>query len=450
MLGNQWNRFESCIVLAINRLLDLWLIEINEYGVKETSKITDQLEGCSLIFLCSVNPAVRKSAIDIMSKSHTLTTNNRPTDDVLEKENDSPNFSKNWSIPSLKRPLKTFSGLVPHNSRFFLIFRKIGPDLVKRHYSDLKRASFPTKEDEIRDKQYRKYLFSNEEALFHIAGSNSEKDIQIWTRCFPDVARAIFEYGYVRSIAFAFRQLLNCIHILSPTILQSSDSGSKISTGTIKWSAEKFDKKLTTVSEELIEQWSFYCILTVSVSGIITLEELRLQIGDNIPSELSVETLFNSLLEFFGVERNMVRQTAIHALECVHTCNYKVFLELLEPHMIACAALIKHGYIPNNRKNTNAFLVASQKRSDRQRQDLVYILSFIADFVDFKDLIIDSSFISKFVPFVRHLARFLSIPEIQNEWDHQLLRCYFCGLVGRFYSHLVNSIYHSDGRQHFE
>ena len=242
---------------------------------------------------------------------------------------------------------------------------------------------------------------------------------------------------------------MNGIHILSPTIsqLQSSDSTSKGSSGTIKWASEKSsDKRVANISNELLEQWSLYCIFGVSISGIVTVKDLRLLINGPAPSELAVETLFTSLLDFLGAERTFIRQVAIRALCGVHSCNYRIFFDLLEPYMHSCLEIMKTGNSATNRRTNNPILMASQKRSERQRQDLVHILSYVADFVDYEEFRSESSFLSKMLLFIKQTARFLSISEVQNEWDHQLLRFYFCGLVGRIYSHLVRAVYDAGGR----
>lgn len=438
------------IISSVHRLLDLWLADVPRASLQNFERIVDQLEGCSLIFLCSVNSEVRLSAIEILKKISAVST---PTD-MIDKEDrhlgkaDKLNFPY---IPSLKRPLKEYNNLKPHNSRIISILKQISRDLLRRHYSD-PASSRPTlsKDGEVLEKEYRKMLFSDPDALINIAGSSTAKDIKIWNRCFPDLTKAFYDYGLVQPLALAFRQLMNGIHILSPTISQSSDSTSKISSGTIKWPSEKSDKRLAIISDELIEQWSYYCIFAVSVSGIITVKDLQLIASGPVPSELAVETLFSSLLDFLGAERAFIRQVAVQALCGVHSCNYRLFLDLLEPHMVSCVAIMKNGNMSNNRKNSNVILMSAQKRSERQRQDLFHILSFVADFVDYEEFRSDSSFLSKLIFFIKQAARFLSIPEVQNEWDHQLLRYHFCGLVGRFYSHLVRAIYDTEGRKTFE
>ena len=452
MLGFQWKKFELSIVISINRLLDPWFDEIMHHKIGNIEEIIDHLEGCTLIFLCSINPEVRCSAINLLEKISFLLPPSHMESLEISSLSKNDKVRPNGYLPSLKRPLKEYKGLVTHKSRISDILKVIGMDLIRRNYADpasIGRTSFMTREEDLKEKEYRKALFERPNSLMHLAGSSSLKDTQLWSRCFPDLTRAFYDYGHIQPLALAFKHLMSGIHILSPTILQSSESGCKISSGTMKWASEKTDKRLTIISEELVDQWSFYCVFAVSVSGIVTEKGLKLLIRGPVPSELAIETLFNSLLDFMGAERAFIRQVAVQALCGVHSCNYRLFLDLLEPHMTACAAIIKLGNIPNNRKSGNSILVASQKRSDRQRQDLVYILSFIADFIDFEEFRSASSFISTLVPFIKQIARFLSIPEIQNEWDHQLIRCYFCALVGRFYSHLVAAIY-SNGRSAVE
>ncbi len=58
----------------------------------------------------------------------------------------------------------------------------------------------------------------------------------------------------------------------------------------------------------MLEQWSLYCIFGVSIFGIVTVKDLQLLINGPAPSELAVETLFTSLLDFLAAERMFIRQ----------------------------------------------------------------------------------------------------------------------------------------------
>jgi hypothetical protein len=93
----------------------------------------------------------------------------------------------------------------------------------------------------------------------------------------------------------------------------------------------------------------------------------------------------------------------------------------------------------DTRKGAAAQSLASQKKFERQRMELVHVLSFMADFIDYDEYKSNLELTTSITTYIKHLARFLANHEIQNEWDNQMVRYYFCGLIGRFYSHLVKS-----------
>ncbi|KAJ3051993.1 Cell morphogenesis protein PAG1, partial [Quaeritorhiza haematococci] len=128
--------------------------------------------------------------------------------------------------------------------------------------------------------------------------------------------------------------------------------------------------------------------------------------------------------------------------------SYQVFLEDIQPYMKSAvddmrARLVTTSRMDLGRKTTVSHQnaqTAHMKRLERLRMEVTHLLSLVADFADHEVYRKNEALMGGVINYVRETARFLSDPEIQLEWDHQMLRYYFCGFAERFYDHLVTSL----------
>ena len=424
-------------------------------GHPHLESIVQKIEGCGLLFLTSYSPSIRAAGLQVLRKAASL-------DPRFESGARKPSTASQSSPitdirPTLKRPLKNSVGLVPHNSRILKIMKLGGLDLVKRHYAEPTFASnrnHQSKEADEEDKKHKSELFADRDPLLRILSSTHAKDVQIWTRCFPDLVRWFFDYSSPQVLSVCLSQILSRVNALVASISTGADANSqRLSTGTVKWNTpEKIDRKSTvTLTDDLIDQWSFYISFACANSGIVTVPELRLNhLHGTHLSEGLIKNLLSMLMDLLASERNSIRRSVVTALGCINPSSYNIFLHQAIPHLIASIEHMKPMPKLDVRKSSSSISSVMHKRQERIRMELVHVLSFAADFVDSPEYRNDPSIITKITHYIKQLARFLSNPDVQNEWDHQLVRYYFCGLVGRFYSHLLKAIPVSQGRKAIE
>ncbi|KAJ3277865.1 Cell morphogenesis protein PAG1 [Borealophlyctis nickersoniae] len=162
---------------------------------------------------------------------------------------------------------------------------------------------------------------------------------------------------------------------------------------------------------------------------------------------MTARQLFQMILPLLSCERASVRQASVVALGSIHWLSYQTFLEDIQPYMRSVtddmrAKLAARSENAGGRRtgssNTSSSHLAN-KRFDRLRMELTHVLGLVADFVDHQQYRHNEALMSSVTSYVRETARFLSEPDVQYEWDHQMLRYYFCGFLERFFDHLVRA-----------
>lgn len=440
---------EKFLVEAHNQLLQVCIRALKDGGRESNWRsFVERTEGYALIFLSSHSAEVRKGALEVLRQ---VTKLDEEMDANQRFRSLKSPVTVNISIgPTLKRPLQNSEALEPKNSRILRIFKLCGSDLVKRNYNDPSlsmgaRMNYLNKDLDEKDKAYKAELLSDPDPLSIVLASSFTKDNQIWRRCFPDLVRGFYEYAPTASLSYSISQILTRIQALSSSIQAGADASVRLnSSGTVKWNTPDklaLGKRLPLgLTEELIQQWSLYLCFSCAVSGVITQPELALQFPSRFQTS-TVKNIFTNMFDLLSSDRTLVRHGVVTAFGCVQSCNYGILLECIQPYLSSSIEDMKTRMTQpkDTRKGAAAQSLASQKKFERQRMELVHVLSFMADFIDYEEYKSNLELTTSITTYIKHLARFLANHEIQNEWDNQMVRYYFCGLIGRFYSHLVKS-----------
>ncbi|KAI9091522.1 cell morphogenesis N-terminal-domain-containing protein [Phlyctochytrium arcticum] len=384
------------------------------------------------------------------------------------------------------------------STRVGRIMEECGPDLVRRHYYDPVLASSTQSEHQKFQQQQRQQLYmsmvSAKDTLMHLAGSDVPQDATIWNRCFPDLVKWCFQYASPRAMQMCLREVCSRLLTLQPSVMLTADQSGqvpvKVNTGTVKSSSAYSGKAPTsaptlTLTDEMIDQWKVYMVFacasieitrvsadsdkrsepsTVGVSGAF-LERGKSDFrGDDSPKQqfasgvplmtlpiASARSLFQMVFPLLSSDRSSIRQAAVTALGAIHWMSYQTFLEDVQPYMRSVVEDLRNkssggprnDFVGKSKANSSqaALLQSVQaRRAERLRMELTHVLSLVADFVDHLQYRCNDSLMAGVIMYIREMARFLSDPEVQLEWDHQMLRYYFSGFVERLCDHLDGAI----------
>ncbi|KAJ3185369.1 Cell morphogenesis protein PAG1 [Gaertneriomyces sp. JEL0708] len=380
--------------------------------------------------------------------------------------------------------------LQARKSRVSKIMDECGADLIKRHYHDPVLAA--STRSEHQKQQQAQYLGNSiRGTLVQLAGSDVLQDTAIWNRCWPDLCRWIVTYASPHALGLCMREVCGRLLSIQASVVASADQPvppPKSGTGTTKWGNERAGSasasgkaiSLLPLTEEMIEQWKVYLVfgcagIEIAGSGLSTTSSgasesagvsgsfLEKNKTDPIgvaetygPTSMShglnkrqpipsARQLFQMLLPLLSSERASIRQATVTGLSAIHWLSYQTFLEDIQPYMksvvddlrlkLAAPRVDKDGR-KSSSSQASGYPTSQSKRYERVRMELTHVLSFVANFVDHRQYRRNESLMNGVTTYIKEMARFLSDPDVQLEWDHQMLRYYFSGFVERFYDHL--------------
>eukprot|EP00842_Homolaphlyctis_polyrhiza_P005772 jgi/Hompol1/6196/HPOL_000608-RA len=331
-----------------------------------------------------------------------------------------------------------------------------GSDMVRKHFyeaaSTIQQPNDPVKAQQ-EQQQYRKrlaMLSARPDALATVAVGDSPHDRAIWKLCIPDLFARIVAEGNPSAIQWGLQTVLVRIRAVYPTILMLADpqapppatATSKI-TGTInRWtsSSSSTDKRAANVSTILansstsidvfIEEWRVYLIFAAScLKASLTPADLAL------PSRTPLPT---------AQQQNSVAT----ALGCIHPSNHRALLMALQPTVAGIMEDMRMRTVAQRgdlapgagRKSSTTAPQIQIKRLERVRIEIMHIFSLVAHFVEYEPHRREAALINPVLDYVRLMGQFLSDPEIQFEWEQQMLRYYLCRFIERFLQSLEKGI----------
>jgi len=341
----------------------------------------------------------------------------------------------------------------------------VGPELVKKHYHDpVLATSSRTEFHKFQQRQRQQSVLrelESKDSLIRIAESEEQSYIAIWSRCYPDLIRGCFNSCSPITIANCLTSSGSRLFQLMPYITISLDQyQGKTSNNTVKWSQSNNwnvirPMVLINVTNEMIEQWKFYLIYIASTievwnplrSPMPQVMAIRKQTEDNGSKKINVtraEQLFKHIAPLLSCEKITIRQSAVLAFGCINSLSYKTLLEILQPYIKSVLDDVRTKYPLDpktyssvRRSSTNTY---QGKRLERLRMELAHIFSLIADFITYEQCRNNDKIMDSVRTYIIEMIKFLSDNYIQFEWDHQMLRYYFCGFIERLYDNLVITV----------
>ncbi|OUM68331.1 hypothetical protein PIROE2DRAFT_39268 [Piromyces sp. E2] len=451
---------------SINKLFVELLEILYEDVKKENSDFTNdelinmigKIEGRGLLLLSSCLPNIRKRGVEILKLSHQMEKVRKErfiSEEQTSESNPVNNNSNNTNVSNKSSDdNKEFRSIIT-------LMENIGPELVKKHYHDpVLATSSRTEFHKFQQRQRQQSVLrelENKDSLIRIAESEEQSYIAIWSRCYPDLIRGCFNSCSPITIANCLASSGSRLFQLMPYITISLDQyQGKTSNNTVKWSQSNNwnvvrPMALINVTNEMIDQWKFYLIYIASTievwnplrSPIPQVMAIRKQTEDSGSKKINVtraEQLFKHIAPLLSCEKITIRQSAVLAFGCINSLSYKTLLEILQPYIknVLDDVRTKYPLDPKTyssvrRSSTNTF---QGKRLERLRMELAHIFSLIADFITYEQCRNNDKIMDSVRTYIIEMIKFLSDNYIQFEWDHQMLRYYFCGFIERLYDNL--------------
>jgi len=436
-------------------LLEILLEEVkkenSDFNNEELINMIGKIEGRGLLLLSSCLPSIRKRGIEILKISFQLENIRKERfTDKEQKQETNPNKS---------------SDDYKETCSVITLMENIGPELVKKHYhvpvlATSSRTEFHKFQQRQRQQSILRELESKD-SLILIAGSEEQSYAAIWSRCYPDLIRGCFNSCSPLTIANCLTSAGSRLFQLMPYITMSLDQyQGKTSNNTVKWSQSNNwnamrPMALMSVTNEMIEQWKFYLIYIASTIEIWNplhcsmpqVLAIRKQIEENSSKKLNVtkaEQLFKIIAFLLSCEKITIRQSAVLAFGCINSLSYKALLETLQPYIKKVLDDVRSKYPLDPKTYTSVRRGSTStyqgKKLERLRMELAHIFSLIADFITYEQCRNDDKIMDNVKTYIIEMIKFLSDNYIQFEWDHQMLRYYFCGFIERLYDNLVITI----------
>ncbi|KAH3676066.1 hypothetical protein WICMUC_002363 [Wickerhamomyces mucosus] len=370
--------------------------KFDELEIKNTITIIEEVEGHGLFFLAAQDFEIRRLGLDIL----------RITEKFDEALYESTSQSKS-KTPKHSRSNSKFAADI--GTRVIFILQSL--DFVKLIGSQKQSLSVAERSriTKLNQKQRKSILTK-------LAESDYGVDSALWFKVFPGLLATIFEKC---PITMAICRSIVCtrlVQIHEPISQISSDFSSYQKIGTIP-------------AEALVEQWKLYLIVA-SISLTSTTEQ-RISIpetgayGKSKKSKqlltiqhstiTSARSVFRLTLNLLSGSNQNVKDAIIAGLSCMNINIFKTFVEAIDPIFEQWTKDIK-----TNRNQPDLY---------RKRIEITHILNISSKFMEEDVIIFDDSVLNKLVGFVNIIKEFLSSDDVQNSFEFQKLRRYFCGLL---------------------
>jgi hypothetical protein len=265
--------------------------------------------------------------------------------------------------------------------------------------------------------------------FLRILQSDSATDAHLWGKCFPLFVKYCLD-AQPATVHRCWEHLCPRLFALAPSVAIASDpSRNQNATLTGKWS------RSSPANDEMIEQWRFYlsfgCVCVIKTDQVARKGFLKKALGGLSSSKstnslASAQEIFEMALPLLSSEKNSIRFAVVYALGFCNRAIIPVLIESMQDIFKSVNDDMRARYQRGSQRRV--------KRLERLRAEITHMLLLITEHVMDNDTSFDDKLAGFLVGFIRELGAFLSDSEVQLEWDHQMLRYYFCGLVERAYS----------------
>ena len=356
----------------------------------------EEIESNGLFFLCSQSRAVRRYAIVVLR---------------IVKEFDSALEDK-------------------ENSRVIEILESDSLNVIKLNDDSLPVGERSRLQRELRSNKAK-------DALVQMATSDNQYDASVWFRVFPKLIRVCFE-RCPTTVALCRENICKRLHQMHNPVLGLADTSRIAANGPF----ENYSKRYPSTSPEvMIEQWKLYLIVACSTLTLTDDQALQRKNQQHVRKTSknqpvthqfervgSARVLFQMVIPLLSVDNPMIREAVVTGLGSININLYKTLIETLQP---VVGRWTDENNIRAHRGNVNT--PRRSRRQDRLREEVTQLFQLTSHFLLHKEVYNDDWILLHLAHFIKEMKTFLSDPDVQNDWEHQRLRRYFCGLMEELY-----------------
>ncbi|KAI8898227.1 cell morphogenesis N-terminal-domain-containing protein [Globomyces pollinis-pini] len=436
-------------------LLLIWLdeIKVNNHLVPTQSEIDNiiyNIEGRGLLLLNNNSPPVREIGIKILKlvqqfilelelkrkqpinlSPSNITSPKSPMDRLsLFHSGRKASTLKKYSIVRVR---SESTSTKPRISVYDIIVDQ-GLKLVHDNYFDpmeLAGTRIEANNPQSQRKAHQTKLFTMEDPLIFIAQSSELRDKSIWNRVYPDLLKCFMQYAKPESLAICFFDIWSFLKNMHPMITSLSTESAlnrSRSIGSLKKTANSPQSTMNV--ETVIEQWRLYLIFAYRCIEVSP-DQGKEYVETVTPFKIQTSSELNrNILPFLSCDRIEIRKASVFAIGAMQSSTYGSFLDDIQPYLLS---VLK---VPSKNDLTKRH-PPMDIQTERIRTELTHVLSFIANFVRFENYRKQDKIMNVIIEFIKSMIHFLTDPDVELEWRHQMTRYYFCVFIERFYKFLT-------------
>ncbi|ODV59426.1 Tao3p ASCRUDRAFT_28572, partial [Ascoidea rubescens DSM 1968] len=395
----------------------------DELEWKNIITLIEEVEGNGLFFLCSRNTQIRRLGLQILRLA--------PNFDqaIYEK-------TKGLKEPTEKKLIHVRSSskfVADFGARLINVLHKINFfELIGPLYKELSMA-------EIKKLATLKTIPSDQ-TLERLAEADNGIELSLFFRVFPKVLNICFKKC---PIAIALCRSIVCGRLvrLQEYVVKISQSSDSLGSSSSKHSLLLQNPK----PEIVIQQWKMFlivacCSLTSTSEQTVVLKSIEYQghsrkksqqtSGYQFQTITSAKSIFKMVISLLNTNQTMVRDSIIYGLSCVNINIYKVLIQTISPLRTSWEYEMQRKVIND--------------ADSRLKIEVSHVLASTSKFILDEKVYLDEWILRELVTFIKTLINFLLIEKVQESYEYQKLRRYFCVLLENFYLGLKKSEKYED------
>ncbi|GMM35342.1 Tao3 protein [Saccharomycopsis crataegensis] len=390
----------------------------------------EQVEGNGLFFLCSRSTIIRRLAVAILkiipkfdevifeTSTRGFGMENGPISDVsagiYEKSNGKHTRSKSKFAADVDTRLIHILETVP-------FFDLIGSLKLQLSMPERKKlASLKSR--------------NRKDLLVKLAEADYGVELTLWFKVLPKLLSIIFEKN---PVTMALCRSIVCVRMIQihEYISEFADMKPKGQPAITSGSSNKLffsgsvNSGTDTQPEVIIEQWKLFLIVACTsltstgkqelppLPGSSAMTHQRKVSNNRAPlySINSAKSLFNLVIPLLSTEQPLITDAIHSGLSCININIFKALVEVIQPIRSNWETEIRAGSV--NEANM------------RIRIEVTRILHATSKYLSEEQIYSDKRLLKEMIAYVKTVRSFLGASKVQESFEYQKLRRYFCGLL---------------------
>ncbi|KAI8911076.1 cell morphogenesis N-terminal-domain-containing protein [Gorgonomyces haynaldii] len=466
--------------------------EANDMKLESVMETVESIEQLGLLFLSQQDASIRQTAIDCLQMALEFQSCFHSQRAALESQKEQllhdnqtlqrlANFHGGRGSLILQRSAsikvrKQLNDPRFESRRLYDILLDASYNLVNEQYEDtfeeLQRAEQDQKQQ--RAKVKKSTILAKEQPLIYVATSEGSWENAVWNRCVPELLRIFVEQGNPNVFKLISIDIWNLVKSVHPLIIniseatphQRSSSKSSERKPSQQQPYPAFTERKTSLKsvplvsrEALIAQWKSYLIFLMSfektprpapppkflenprdpsqwVASMPAARTISTASRSSTDSNQSltiqsIDSLLEKLMPLLGCKNGLIRQAVAKACGSLPPEQYPLLLNKLQSQL---QVIVDDARVRATAWHDTMNRDPEARKLEHLRTEVTQLLALVSDFVEQDECIKNGFLMRPIGDFVRAMHLFLSKDEVQQEWDHQITRLYFCILIERLFN----------------